>query len=151
MLQGKSKLLFFITCLSFIFSSSIYAETIVTETTPVTVAPATTVTAPVTTVMPVSDTQAVVIQRPETIITTVPAPKETIVVPTGYSTCFTVKSGWYQNVWVAEHKVCQYSGSEAGVAWVDGYWSCTKYDNAQGICTNWDWKSGRWEKTFTVY
>jgi hypothetical protein len=94
------------------------------------------------------------------IVTTVPAPKEIIVVPGGYISCFTVPSGWnFKNVWVAEHKVCQYSpknGSKSqGVAWVDSYWACTKYrsmeEPKQGECTNWQWQPAHWVKTLDVY
>jgi hypothetical protein len=93
------------------------------------------------------------------IVTTVPAPKETVVIPVGYVNCFTVPAGWnYKNVWVAEHKVCQYTSANGtkiqGIAWVDGYWACTKYRNVQptqGECTNWAWQSGHWVKTLEVY
>lgn len=85
------------------------------------------------------------------ITTTVPSPKETVVIPTGYVNCFAVKAGWYQDVWIAEHSVCQYTNSPEGLAWVQGYWVCNKYDLGEGKCTNWDWKSAHWEKTFTVY
>lgn len=94
------------------------------------------------------------------IVTAVPAPKEVIVVPQGFVNCFMVPAGWnYNNVWVAEHKVCQYSpanGAAAqGVAWVESYWACTKYINAndpkQGECTNWQWQPAHWVKTLEVY
>ena|GEM_PF-1970498 len=93
------------------------------------------------------------------IVTTVPAPKETVVIPQGYISCFMVPAGWnYQNIWVAEHKVCQYNpnnGTAAqGVAWVDGYWACTQYKNVQpqqGECTAWQWQAGHWVKTLNVY
>lgn len=85
------------------------------------------------------------------IVTTTPAPKETIVTPIGYVSCFAVKAGWYQDVWVAEHNVCTYANSPSGAAWVEGYWACDKYDIAVGQCTNWDWKSAHWEKTVSVY
>lgn len=106
-----------------------------------------TVCAQETTVLPA--TSAVVVSSPE-IVTTAPAPKETIVIPSGYQNCFTVKAGWYQNVWIAEHQVCQYSSSStSGAAWVNGYWSCTKYNSNQ--CINWEWVSGHWQKTLVVY
>lgn len=86
-----------------------------------------------------------------TIVTTVPAPKESVVIPVGYANCFTIKAGWYLDTWVAEHNVCQYSNSPEGVAWVEGYWACNKYDLVTGTCTNWEWKGGHWEKTLTIY
>jgi hypothetical protein len=85
------------------------------------------------------------------IVTTVPAPKEVIVTPEGYANCFSVTAGWYQDIWVAEHRVCQYANMPNGVAWVEGYWACTKYDIPSGNCTNWDWKAAHWEKTLIVY
>lgn len=100
-------------------------------------------TAVVTTTTPVVEKRV--------IVTAVPAPKETIITPTGYANCFTIKSGWYQDLWIAEHRVCQYPNSPSGVAWVEGYWTCTTYDITQGQCTNWEWKSAHWEKTLVVY
>lgn len=85
------------------------------------------------------------------IVTITPAPKETLPPPTGYVSCFKVKATWYQDVWVAEHNVCSYSNSPSGVVWVEGYWTCNKYDELQGQCNNWDWKPAHWEKTVTVY
>lgn len=85
------------------------------------------------------------------IVTTTPAPKEVIPMPTGYVSCFTVKAGWYQDVWVADHNVCTYSNSPNGMVWVEGYWTCNKYDLNGGICTGWDWKAAHWEKSITVY
>lgn len=85
------------------------------------------------------------------IITTTPAPKEVLPMPTGYVSCFTVKAGWNQDIWVADHNVCTYSNSAQGVVWVEGYWTCDKYDLTQGNCTNWNWKAAHWEKSVTGY
>jgi len=85
------------------------------------------------------------------IVTTTPAPKEVLPPPSGYVTCFQVKAAWYQDIWVADHNVCSYSNSPSGVVWVEGYWTCNKYDAGQGQCFNWDWKPAHWEKTITVY
>lgn len=90
-----------------------------------------------------------------TITTPAPAPQEVVSVPEGYSNCFMVAAGWSNQVWVPEHKVCQYvsSGSNTyqGAAWVDGYWHCNKYDMNAAACTNWDWVKGHWVNTFSVY
>src|SRR5207248_1014199 len=89
------------------------------------------------------------------IITPVPSAKEMIATPDGFVNCFTVEAGWYKNAWVPEHRVCQYqnvpgqSVTYEGVAWVEGYWSCTGYMGA--TCTKWEWKSGHWVKTLEVY
>lgn len=85
------------------------------------------------------------------ITTTIPAPKEIIETPAGFASCFMVKSGWYQDVWVAEHNVCTYPNSPNGLIWIGGYWTCDKYNEAEGQCTNWNWKSAHWEKTVSVY
>jgi hypothetical protein len=85
------------------------------------------------------------------ITTTTPAPKEVLPMPSGYVTCFTVKAGWYQDVWTADHNVCAYSNSPLGVVWIEGYWMCNKYDLTEGKCTNWDWKAAHWEKSVTAY
>lgn len=86
----------------------------------------------------------------QVIVTPTPAPKEVVVTPTGYVNCFTVAAGWYKDIWVPEHKICQYEKSTEGVAWVEGYWACDKHA-ADGVCTNWDWKPGRWVKALEVY
>lgn len=86
----------------------------------------------------------------KTITTPVPAPKEVIATPTGYVSCFNVEAGWFNNLWVPTHRVCQYANTGEGVAWIDSYWACNKATD-DGVCTNWEWKPGRWEKTFVVY
>lgn len=86
----------------------------------------------------------------QVIVTPAPEPKEVVVVPEGYTNCFTVAAGWYNNEWIPEHQVCQYANAAEGVAWVQGYWACNKY-NENHDCTNWLWKPGRWVKTFEVY
>ena len=90
---------------------------------------------------------------PSLIVTPVPAPKETIVIPQGYTNCFTVAAGWYNNIWVPEHRVCQYAATTdatyEGTTWIEGYWACNVYKNQE--CTNWEWKPGRWVKTLEVY
>src|SRR5437867_2631666 len=71
----------------------------------------------------ISNAQAEVTQ----IITPVPAPKETAVIPPGYSGCITVGSGWYKGVWYPEHRVCQYdpqiTQAAQGDAYVEGHWA----------------------------
>ena len=92
------------------------------------------------------------------IITPVPAPKETVVVPPGYVGCFNVPSTWLKGVWYPEHRVCQYDSAKShavqGDAYVEAHWACTKYSNAaenKGECVIWKWKTGRWIKTFQAY
>ena len=71
-----------------------------------------------------------------------PAAKETIITPTGYISCSTIKARWHGHTWVSEHRSCHYKKAKV---WVDSYWACTKHK--QGICTRWQWKSGHWEKS----
>lgn len=86
-----------------------------------------------------------------TIVTPEPQPQEVVQAPQGYVNCFTVDAGWYKNVWVPKHSVCQYDATAAGaqgVAWIAGHWVCTKYTVADQACTKWEWRSGHWVKTF---
>jgi hypothetical protein len=137
-----SKSIFFLAILNAFSSAQAQTETVTTVTQPATV-----VTQPSSAVVV---TQQPVVEK-RVIVTTVPAPKETIVIPEGFINCFSVTAGWYQGTWVAQHNVCQYPNTPNGVAWVEGYWACTKYDISQGQCTNWEWKSAHWEKTLVVY
>jgi hypothetical protein len=93
--------------------------------------------------------QAQTVVERQVIVTPVPAPKETVQIPTGYANCFTVDAGWVGNTWVPRHQVCQYEKAKEGVAWVQGYWFCNAYTN--GDCTDWKWKPGRWVSTLEVY
>lgn len=100
-----------------------------------------TVTTQTVTTTPTGDRQV--------IITTTPAPKVVVAPPAGSTSCFAVTAGWVNDIWVPEHQVCQYTNSQEGAAWVEGYWACSKYK--LGDCTNWDWKAGHWVSTFTPY
>lgn len=84
------------------------------------------------------------------VVTPVPAAKEVVAAPSGYVSCFTVAEGWFNNVWVPAHQVCQYENMASGVVWVEGYWGCNQV-TSEGVCSNWEWKSGRWEKKLVVY
>jgi hypothetical protein len=86
-----------------------------------------------------------------TIVTVAPAPKELTAVPGGFSHCFTVEPGWYNDVWVHEHRICQYQNAEASKrVWVSNYWQCSNYTN-DGTCNNWDWVKGHWADTIVSY
>lgn len=107
-----------------------------------------------------AQTEVVQVQNQPVIVTTVPAPKEQIVIPQGYVSCFQVPAGWSaNNVWVPERKVCQYIPGTAavqGAAWVDSYWACTQYKPTpakptESDCTTWEWRPGHWVKTLEVY
>ena len=88
------------------------------------------------------------------IVTEVPAPKEVVVPPQGYTTCTTVSAGWYEGVWHPEYKTCRYNPeanpSFGGEAWIAGHWVCNQYKvvNGSGECTNWDWREGHWEQRY---
>lgn len=99
---------------------------------------------------PTGETVVKEVKQTTKVITPVPAAKEVVVAPQGYASCFTVEAAWFNNVWVPAHQVCQYENSPQGLVWVEGYWGCNKA-TAEGVCTNWDWKAGRWEKKLTVY
>lgn len=130
--------------------------TTTTQVNPMTQETTTTTVNPSTNQTTVTKTNPTTGQSTTTVISTpAPAPKETVAIPQGYSNCFMVSAGWDNNVWVPEHKVCQYNSTDntsyQGVAWVDGHWNCTAYDTTAGACTNWDWVTGHWVKTFSVY
>jgi len=137
--------------LSFIFCVNIQADETSTTTVDPTTQESTTTTvntdtqqATITKTNPNTGETTTVIQTP------VPAPQDVMTAPTGYVNCFRVSAGWYQDVWVPEHKVCQYTSGQ-GVAWVDGHWICTKYVASEGSCTKWEWKKGHWVNSFEVY
>lgn len=99
---------------------------------------------------PVGDTVVKQVTRTTKIVTPVPTAKEVIVAPKGYVSCFTVAEGWLNDIWIPAHQVCQYENSALGSVWVEGYWGCNKA-TVEGVCTNWDWKAGHWEKKLVVY
>lgn len=96
------------------------------------------------------DTTTTTVVERHVITTPVPTAKEIMNIPTGYVNCFTVSAGWFHDEWIPEHKVCQYENMTEGVAWVDGYWACNK-NTADGVCTNWEWRAGHWQKSLEVY
>lgn len=160
------------TSLLFLFTGAVQADEIITNpgsttqvvgtpsnTTQVTTEPGTTTqvttqpgsTTQVTTA-PGTTTQVTTVpdgSTPTVIVTPTPAAKEVIATPQGYVKCYTVDAGWYQNLWVPAHKVCEYQNTTEGVAWVEGYWACNKH--TQGECTNWEWRPGHWVKTLMNY
>ncbi len=99
---------------------------------------------------PDTGTVTKVVETRQTVVTPVPAAKEVIATPEGYMNCFNVEAGWFSNIWVPTHRVCQYDKNTEGVAWVEGYWGCNAATD-KGVCTNWEWKAGHWEKTLSVY
>lgn len=104
-----------------------------------------------TTKSPETGAETKVTETTRQVITTpAPAAKEVIATPEGYVSCFNVEAGWFNNLWIPTHRVCQYNNTGEGVAWVEGYWACNK-STSNGVCTNWEWKAGRWEKTLVVY
>lgn len=147
-----------------LFSTIAVAETVIVEpvkTTEAIVVPA----QPTTTVITPSKTETIVtpvkttttaIVTPTTstrsvIVTPMPQPKEVIATPSGYANCFMVESGWFGNEWIPRHQVCQYENLPGRVAWIEGYWACTKYKIDEGICTSWDWRKGHWTTKLVIY
>jgi hypothetical protein len=104
-----------------------------------------------TTQTPDGDTVSKVVETSRQVVTTpVPAAKEVIAAPAGYDSCFNVEAGWFNNIWIPMHRVCQYQNATQGSTWIEGYWGCDQA-TAEGVCSNWEWKPGRWEKSFVVY
>lgn len=161
-----------------------YDDTDTTITTTTTTTPVTTtgvvtnpvvtttpaVTTPVLTTTPTAVTTTTPVIERKVIVTPVPTvtADKIVPIPAGYANCFNVAAGWYNDVWVAEHQVCQYNNTGTstvvtsgnttgstnaaigGSTWVAGYWTCPKY-NTSGECTSWVWKPGRWVRTLEVY
>src|SRR5260221_9713492 len=135
--------------LSVLFVSALTCFSVQADETTTTVNPATQEST-TTTVNP--DTHETIVTKTNpntqetttTIYTPAPAPKEVVPAPQGYTNCFTVDAGWYNNIWVPKHNVCQYDESASsayeGVAWIEGHWACTKYRASVGACTKWEWK-----------
>jgi len=91
------------------------------------------------------------------ILTSVPGVKETVLVPTGYTKCFTVKQGFYNRVWSSAHRVCEYNNENASSIWVDGYWMCLAHDVSndmnirKSVCRHWAWKQAHWSENGEAY
>lgn len=146
----------FVGVLSFIIFVNAQAQETTSTTTinPDTQESTTTTVNPNTQETTVTKTNPYTQESTTTITTPVPAPQETVPIPQGYSNCFNVAAGWFNNTWIPEHTVCQYDArtqNVQGQAWVDGHWMCTQYTASAGECTKWNWKSGHWVKTFQVY
>jgi hypothetical protein len=91
------------------------------------------------------------VKTTHTIVTPAPAPQEVVSIPAGSSNCFTVQPGWYNNIWVHEHRICQYKHAEENKrVWVSSYWECSNY-TMDGTCNNWDWVKGHWADTIVSY
>lgn len=110
----------------------------------------TTTTTTTTTQTPEGNTVVKEVKKTTRIVTPVPAPKETVTPPQGYVNCFTVEEGWFNDIWVPTHQVCQYENTGEGVVWIEGYWGCNKA-TTDGVCSDWQWKAGHWEKKLVVY
>lgn len=103
-----------------------------------------------TTLSPEGNTVVKEVKKTTRVITPVPTAKEVIAAPLGYVSCFRVEAEWFNDIWVPAHQVCQYENTPEGVVWVEGYWGCNKA-TPEGVCSNWEWKSGHWEKKLLVY
>lgn len=74
--------------------------------------------------------------------------KKVIITPTPKSgACNTVAAHWEGDVWFDTQTVCTYENRQEGVAWVQDFWSCAKYDLSSGECNSWEYKPGYWVKT----
>lgn len=84
------------------------------------------------------------------IVSPVPQPRETILVPPGYVKCRIVGGGWSYNGWVPQHRVCYYAKYPRRT-WVQGHWVCTHYSKSTGQCRYWIWQSSRWYDRVIYY
>jgi hypothetical protein len=83
-----------------------------------------------------------------TIVTPTPAPKETVEIPQGFTSCTKIPAAWDQNIWVPEHTVCTYSNTSTttyqGTRYEEPHWTCTQFVSSENACTKWEWVSGQW-------
>ena len=74
--------------------------------------------------------------------------RKVIVTPAPKSAkCTTISGHWEGDVWFDSQTVCTYENRTEGVAWVQDFWSCTKYDSTTGECKTWEYKPGYWLQT----
>lgn len=100
-----------------------------------------------TTIQPSADgtSSTKTVETHHTITTTIPAANSDMAIPEGFVSCATMDASWVDDVWVPAHKVCKYENASEGVAWIEGYWKCTKA-TMDGACTIWEWQNGHWQK-----
>ena len=109
------------------------------------------------TVTACGSTQKVQDSTSAVIFTSVPLPKQTVLVPIGYRHCFTVTEGFYKDRWASSHRVCEYTHEKGQSRWVDGYWMCKKsdmrynWDIKKSVCTNWQWIPNHTTETTVNY
>jgi hypothetical protein len=77
------------------------------------------------------------------IVSVPPAPREIVVGPPGYTTCYVVQPGFYNGVWHYKQRVCEYEGDSGLRMWVNGYWQCGSYRTG-GVCMGWHWIGSHW-------
>lgn len=78
--------------------------------------------------------------RVSVIVSVAPPAQEMIVEPVGYTSCYMIGPGFYNGIWVNQHRVCEYG---SGGVWVGGYWQCGSYRH-NGVCTHWLWAGSHW-------
>ena len=77
------------------------------------------------------------------IVSEPPPPREIIVGPPGYTTCYIVPPRFYNNVWHNKQRVCEYGGARSLKMWIDGYWQCGSFRSG-GRCISWHWVDSHW-------
>ncbi len=81
------------------------------------------------------------------IFSTVPPTREVFVPPRGFVTCHNVAVGYYNGVWMNQHRVCEYSRNRG--VWISGHWQCARLSGI-GMCKRWDWVPSHWENPRAV-
>lgn len=82
--------------------------------------------------------------REQRVVIVKPVPSRVVVVPAKYVDCHMVSGRWMYTTWIPEHRVCYYSGGPENikkVAWVEGYYVCTKYSHKTHHCKHWSWRA----------
>jgi hypothetical protein len=81
-------------------------------------------------------------------ISNVPVQREVVGPPRGYQNCYLTPAGYFNGIWIGEHRICEYDNSPYGAAWVAGYWQCSRYHH--GSCRRWYWQTSHWVRPGAV-
>jgi hypothetical protein len=75
-------------------------------------------------------------------VSSAPPVPENVPPPYGDEGCYMVPGGYYNNLWINPHRVCEYPDAPDGGAWISGYWQCTNYNYDR--CRHWGWVPSHW-------
>lgn len=82
-------------------------------------------------------------------ISNVPVQREAVPPPGGSMNCYMAPSGYYNGIWINEHRICEYDNSPYGAVWVAGFWQCVNFSR-HGVCRQWYWQRSHWVRQGVV-